>query len=345
MKRKSFLFVFWVFILLLPLTLVFPQTVIKQKKTTFSILKVTVPDLIGKTFAQAKEILENKKLGCVREIILTEKAEFQGKEGTIVRQDPQPGSETASGTKVRLVEYNPPKNVRLAVRKVDLLIDNVYWTKHPTRNTDRLIVLIMGKESGKPVKDLNQLDIKVVLRDKNQTEIYYSLATFSTSFSSDGIASVIFDAIPYGKMNDTYYIRLTIDPLNKIIDTNMANNEFETKSLADFAVKSMWIEDAGSYYKIKATIKNMGTVKQTKVFSYTWYVEGKADSLKLDVYLGPNQEYTINTTARKESIPADKNSLQVKLHLNDGLVSWRNKVIAEIDYANNILEQDLSIPN
>jgi len=317
---------------------------------------VTVPDLSWKTYEAAAAELANVGLACEKSVITAIQSAYLGKDGKVVRQSPRAGAKLTKGSKVIVYVYAPasgahgkviqPRIPSSAVSYVDLTWDDQFFFNGALSDgtAPTVIAKIINKGKGVlPLPEGVKLEWQVILTGEDGKELYRKTEGTDTPLKGGESWTINFALIPLSAYNATYEIELVADPGNRIDEADKSNNRVKKRCLPDLKVTEMWIEDAGHYYKVCADFNNVGTRHMPGDFGYSWCVDGVlkfSNTLREEGYR-PKCTWPI----AKSDLPADKKSLLVKLHLNDGQNGMHGKIYPEMDFNNNILEVELKLPD
>lgn len=337
------------FIVIFSLFLV--QTTNIQAQQVLQIAQKDVPNLIGLTETEAINVLKTLKILYQKSYITAVEAEYNGKEGKVVKQSPMVGKKVSSQQKVWIYIYSPKKQtvtpiqpiepVKLTLKNIDIKwTDRVFFSLPENEQPILVATLTNG---GRDATPRGKLEWQVQLFDEGNKKIYDKTDSRTLPLEGGKNHVVNFQYIPLNIYKNTDMIKLIANPNKKVPELDQNNNIVTRKNLPDLRITRIWVEDSGYYYKIIATINNIGARPMQGNFSFTWYlnnIQKPSDNIHLGS--GP---YNISYGINKDTIPQGQKKIPVKLHLNDGLGLSTKKIWEELDYDNNILEVELDLPN
>jgi hypothetical protein len=329
---------------------------IEAQTTSKQIMQIAtniVPDLLGKTVAEAEKILKEKEILYQKSFLTAVHSQYRGQEGKIVKQSPQAGEAVAKQVKIWIYVYSPQtlavqqvqtqQHTTLRIINCDLIWEDRFSFMMSGSRLPAMVATI--KNQGKdPTPSGIPLEYQIILLNNSGEEIYRKTASSRYPLEGGKIYALNFQSIPLADYNNTYWIQLVVDPANKIRESNESNNSVKRRNLSDLAVRRIWIDDSGSKYQIKASVPNIGTRPLPRDFSVTWYFDGEKKPPflgSLDQLYGCDFSYELN----KSRFPADKKSLSVKLHVNDPEAYPLIQPMEELRMDNNILELTLALPD
>jgi hypothetical protein len=351
MRKKSII----LFLVLFGMILTQSSTLKAQatSKKIVQIAKTTVPDLIGKTLAEAEKILREKGILYQKSFITAVHSQYRDHKGKIVRQSPKAGEKVAKRVKIWIYVYSPKtqavhqvqtqQHIAIRIINIDLIWKDRFSFQMPGNSLPIMVATI--KNQGKdPTPSGVPLEYQIFLFNNSGKEIYRKAAQSRYPLEGGKTRPINFQDIPFADYKSTYWIQLVVDPANKIKETNEKNNSVKMRNLPDLAIQRIWIEDAGSKYKIKAIVSNVGPRLLPRNFSVTWYFDGEKKPPFLGK-LGQSYGCDFSCSFNKSSFPTDKKSLVVKLHVNDPSAYPLIQPMKELRMDNNILEVTLTFPD
>jgi len=328
------------------------QTNSSQTPQVLQIAKKTVPNLIGLTASQAEKVCKSLKISCQKTYITGVEAKYKGKEGKVVKQSPKTGKKVTSRQNVWIYIYSPQKQTAIPIQPIKPVIVtlkdiDLKWTDRvffafPTPNSLPTLVATLTN-NGKDATPRGSLEWQVQLFDKEKQKIYEKTDSSRLPLEGGKNYVVNFKYIPFDAYKNTDMIKLIANPNRKIPELNRNNNTFTQKNLPDLKISRIWVEDGGHYYRIPATIMNIGTKPIPGMFSITWTLNNTRK--RTLIVRMPVPGYYISDSIRKKDIPEGQKTLRVKLHINDGLGHPTKKIYKELDFDNNILEVTLDLPD
>lgn len=328
------------------------QTTNIQAQQVHQIIQKDVPNLIGLTEAEALIVLKATGISYQKAYITAVEAEYDGKEGKVVRQSPTVGKKVSSRQKVWIYIYSPMEQTTVTpiqpiIEPVEVTFKNIdlKWTDRayfhvPSYDEPTLVATLTN--GGRDATPRGKLEWQVQLFDEGNKKIYDKTDSLTFPLGGGKSEVVNFKYIPLNIYKNTDMIKLIANPNKKVIELNKNNNTVIQKNLPDLSITRMWIEDGDYNYRIIANINNIGARPlQGSTFSFTWYfdnVQKPANKIRLD-----GDRCKISYGISKNRIPQDQKKILVKLHINDGLSI--GKIYEELDYDNNVLEVELELPD